>query len=49
MDWGAEGISCPGMGLGMSTKAQLDGVGVVDPVPLDEQLEKTSVHKIRME
>jgi len=32
MDWDAEGVSCPGGGLGMSTKAQLDGVGVVGPV-----------------
>jgi hypothetical protein len=29
--WDTEGVSCPGGGLGMSTKAQLDGVGVVGP------------------
>jgi hypothetical protein len=45
MGWGVEGISCPATGLGMSTKAQLDGSGVTGPVPLDEQLENNSAHK----
>jgi len=42
-----EGITSPTCGLGISTKAQLDGVGVADPVYLDVQLEKISAHNVR--
>jgi hypothetical protein len=47
MGWDTEGVACPGGGLGMSTKAQLDGVGVVGPAYLDAQLENISAHRIR--
>jgi hypothetical protein len=47
MGWDTEGVACPAGGFGMSTKAQLDGVGVVGPAYLDAQLENISAHRIR--
>jgi hypothetical protein len=47
MGWDTEGVPCPGCGLGMSTKAQLDEVGVASPAPRDVQLENSREHKIR--
>lgn len=47
MDGDAEGISCPGAGLGISTEAMFGGAGVAGSAPLDAQLENNSTHRIR--
>jgi hypothetical protein len=44
---GAEGIACPGCGLGISTKAMKGGVGVADVALLDTQPELNNMHKIK--